>query len=167
MYSVHVPATTPPPPPHPTDTLGGYLGSIGGGRGSHRSAQCIEANLCHCSGDPSAQRHRGVKFKLLLQAGNSIIWGKDMLLRHILAVFLARREKGRREGLKASPLWLKQWGSSGGGRGVGYYPTLSWRPHFLFLCPPRPCCSQSKSLGRMCRCFRVFAFLQIKPISGV
>lgn len=91
------------PPPHPPPP-GGYLGSIGGGQGSHRSAQCIEANLCHCSGDPSAQRHRGVKFKLLLQAGNSIIWGKDMSLRHILAVFLVRRKKGRREGLKASPL---------------------------------------------------------------
>lgn len=103
---------SPPPPPSPS---GGYLGSIGGGRGSHRSAQCTEANLCHCSGDPSAQRHRGVKFKLLLQAGNSIIWGKDMSLRHILAVFLVRREKGRREGLKASPLWLKQWGRQGSG----------------------------------------------------
>ncbi len=62
--------------------------SIGGGRGSHRSAQCMEANLCHCSGDPSAPRHQGVKFKLLLQPGNSIIWGKDMSLWHILAVFL-------------------------------------------------------------------------------
>lgn len=81
-------------PPPPTPTPGGYLGSIGGGRGSHRSAQCIEANLCHCSGDPSARRHQGVKFKLLLQAGNSIIWGKDMSLRHILAVFLVQREKG-------------------------------------------------------------------------
>lgn len=70
-----------------------YLRSIGGGRGSHRSAQCIEANLCHCSGDPSAQRHQGVKFKLLLQPGNSIIWGKDMSLWHILAVFLVQRER--------------------------------------------------------------------------
>lgn len=92
-----------------------YLGSIGGGRGSHRSAQCIEANLCHCSGDPSAQRHQGVKFKLLLQAGNSIIWGKDMSLRHILAVFLVQREKGRkgRMGAKASLLWPRQWGLGG------------------------------------------------------
>lgn len=64
-----------------------YLRSIGCGRGSHRSAQCIEANLCHCSGDPSVQRYQGVKFKLLLQPSNSIIWGKDMSLWHILAVF--------------------------------------------------------------------------------
>ena len=63
------------------------LRSIVGGRGSHRSAQCMEANLCHCSCDPSALRHQGVKFKLLLQPANSIIWGKDMSLWHILAVF--------------------------------------------------------------------------------
>lgn len=70
-----------------------YFRSIGGGWGIHRSAQCTEANLCHCSGDPSAQRHQGVKFKLLLQPGNSIIWGKDMSLWHILAVFLVQRER--------------------------------------------------------------------------
>lgn len=63
------------------------LRSIGVGWGSHRSAQCMEANLCHCTGDPSTPRHQCVKFKLLLQPGNSIIWGKDMSLWRILAVF--------------------------------------------------------------------------------
>lgn len=76
---------------------GSCLRSIGVGRGSHRSAQCMEDNLCHCTGDPSTLRHQCVKFKLLLQPGNSIIWGKDMSLWRILAVFLCKgREKERR-----------------------------------------------------------------------
>lgn len=50
------------------------------------------ANLCPFSGRSSSPKHRGVKFKLLLQPANSIRSRKDAQRWAILALFLVRGE---------------------------------------------------------------------------
>ena len=96
------------------------LRSIGGGWGAHRSAQCMEANLCHCSSDLSAQRQQGVKFKLLLQPGNSIMGGRICRSgTYWLSSLCKGREKVRKNG------WPKAVAMAGE---VNYYPRLCWWP---------------------------------------
>ena len=70
-----------------SDYIPSNIRSIGPEWGAHRSGRGA-ANLCPFSADFSSPRHQGMKFKLLLQTGNSILWGTDVQCSALLVLFL-------------------------------------------------------------------------------